>query len=278
MFRYLWSLLLFCYAVPSSATEVILPAGTQVYLEPNEIISSKRGDNREGEIVLGTVWRDVVADGWVVIEAGAPAVGKITEIKRRNVAGKKGQIKIAAISARGVQGDDIPLEGGYHETGKSRVALSVSLFLLVAWPLIFIPGKNAQIGPGNIFDGEVAEDTAVDVSNSRMVTANAADNESGLSADVMYDTIDPDKKLKYIPIEIVQCGKEISSPRIVTLNGAPIDPLKLSLKSAKTTHNCTTATAEVEAKPLLKQFSVGINRFEVESNGQRAEIIFQGEV
>jgi hypothetical protein len=35
-------------------------------------------------------------------------------------------------------------------------------------------------------------------------------DEGEFFADVMYDAIDPEKKLKNLPIEINQCGKQVT--------------------------------------------------------------------
>lgn len=281
MFRYLLSILLFSAVSPIHAKQIVVPAGTQVYLEPSEIITSKRGENDAGEIIRASVWRNVVVDGHVVIKAGAPAVGRISEIKRRNIAGKKGQLKIQAISARGVHGEDVLLDGGYHEEGKSRVALSVTLFLLVAWPLIFIPGKNAEMGPGNVFDGEVQDDTLIDLGDAKPVIRLALDNDSEFTADVLYEAIDTEKKLKKLPLHLKQCGKEINAPRVVTVNGKLIDdPIDIQLIEVvhEEQTGCSTAEGELEFKKLTKQFQLGINRFDVESNSETAEIVFQAEM
>lgn len=281
MFRYILSILLFAYASPMWAKDIVIPAGTQVYIEPDELVTSKRGENNVGEIIRASVWRNVVVNGYIVIKAGAPAVARVSEIKRRNIAGKKGQIKIQAISARGVHGEDILLDGGYHEKGKSRVALSVTLFLLVAWPLIFIPGKNAEMGPGNVFDGEVQDDTYVDVSNARPVLRFDADDGEEFTADVQYDAIDPEEKLKQLPLEIRQCGKEIVNPRVVSVNGELLDdPIEIEMTKVvrEDEEGCVVALAELKFKTLVKKFQLGINRFEVESNGETSEIVFQAEM
>jgi hypothetical protein len=281
MFRYLLSILLFSAVSPTHAMQLTVPAGTQVYLEPSELVTSKRGENTVGQIIRAAVWRNVVVNGHVVIKAGAPAVGRISEIKRRNIAGKKGQLKIQAVSARGVHGEDILLDGGYHEEGKSRVALSVTLFLLVAWPLIFIPGKNAEMGPGNVFDGEVQDDTLIDIADAKPVLKLAFDDGNEFTADVLYEAIDPEEKLKQLPLELTQCGKEIYNPRVVTVNGKLIDdPIDIDLTKVvrEDQMGCVTARGELKFKKLVKQFQLGINRFEVESNSETAEIVFQAEM
>ena len=281
MFRYLLCILLFSYVTPGNAKQIVIPAGTQVYLEPSEIVSSKRGENNVGDTIGASVWRNVVVDGHVVIEAGAPAVGRISDIKRRNIAGKKGQLKIQAVSARGVHGEDIVLDGGYHAIGKSRVRRSVTLSLLVAWPLIFIPGKNAAMGPGNIFDGEIKDDTVINVGDAKPVLELTFDEDGGFSVDVLYEAIDPEKKLKQLPLEITQCGAEIYNPRVITVNGdfikKPID-IELTKVVREDERGCVTATGKLKFKKVLKQFQLGINRFEVESNGETAEIVFQSEI
>jgi hypothetical protein len=279
MFKYVLSLLFFSYSSLATANQIRVPSGTQIYLEPREIITSKRGENNVGEIVRAEVWRNVVVDGQVVIKSGSPATARVSEIKRRNIAGKKGQLKLQAVTARAVDGQEIRLDGGYHEEGKSRVALSVTLFLLVAWPLIFIPGKNAELGPGNVFDADIREDTWVDVGNQRPILKLESDDGASFVADVDYEGIDPEEKLKLLPLVLRQCGKAIESPRVISVNDNSIDPIDIKVLTLTSEgDDCQVASAELTFKKLIKEFQLGINRFIVESSGDRSEIIFQAEM
>ena len=95
----------------------------------------------------------------------------------------------------------------------------------------------------------------------------------------MYDNIDPEKKLKLLPIEIKLCGKQISNPRVVTVNGELLkDPIDMEIESIVEEDDCSIAITKLKFMTLIKQFQLGINRFEVESGGQTTEIVFQAEM
>ena len=74
--------------VPTMPTyAVTVPAGTVIYGELVQEVTSKKKDFSEGDIVQTRVWRDVVVDGQVVLEAGSPMLSEISELKKANFAG-----------------------------------------------------------------------------------------------------------------------------------------------------------------------------------------------
>ena len=133
----------------ATAAEVIVPAGTSVLAELDQQVISKKRKFNVGDIVRAHVWRNVVVDGKTVIKAGAPLTVRISHLKTAKVAGIKGDLELEAVSVRGIDNSEILLDGGYDKSGKGRKALSITMFALVAWPLIFIKGKNAQLGCGH---------------------------------------------------------------------------------------------------------------------------------
>lgn len=60
---------------------VILPAGTAVFLETNQEISSS--DMEIGNTVEFTVRHNVIVNGMIVIQAGSTAYGKVKQVKKR---------------------------------------------------------------------------------------------------------------------------------------------------------------------------------------------------
>ena len=128
-------------ALPGSlfAETVSVPSGTRVFIELDQEVTSKKKHNRTGNFVRAHVWRNVVVDGRTVIEAGAPAFVKIGEIKSAKVAGIKGQLELEALQVTAIDGADVDLEGGYDQSGKGRMALSISLAVFIFLPLIFSP-------------------------------------------------------------------------------------------------------------------------------------------
>jgi hypothetical protein len=137
------------------AQTAIIPTGTPVYGELDQQVVSKKKKFNVGDIVRAHAWRNVVVNGRVVIKAGAPMVLRVKHLKTAKIAGIKGDLDLEAISVRAADGSDIMLDGGYDKSGKGRKVLSITLFALVAWPLIFIKGKAARLPAGTVFDSAV---------------------------------------------------------------------------------------------------------------------------
>lgn len=260
----------------TSAQAVVIPAGTAVYGEIEETVTSKKKDSEVGEVVRAHVWRDVVVDGNVVIKAGTPMVVQVSDVKRAHVAGRKGDLELEAVSTAAVDGNEVLLDGGYDKSGKSRTAGAVVLAAVAAWPLIFIKGKQAKLEAGTVFDATVQQQ--VELKADVDVAHVDVSSQQGLSAVVLYDQAPADEKDDRIPVKITNCGGEISEPRIVSLNGAAITPVPLEDVQISTNGTCAEATANIRIKNLSKQFRQGINRFEIESGSVKAEVVLDVEV
>ena len=129
----------FAFALTADARSVRVSAGTPVYGELDEKVTSrtKRDGTSRGDLVSAHVWRDVVVDGRIVIPAGAPMMLRVGHVRKSNFAGVKGKLELEAISVELPDGTELPLSGGYDKSGHGRKALSITLAAVVAWPLIF---------------------------------------------------------------------------------------------------------------------------------------------
>lgn len=260
------------------AGTVTIPAGTVVYAELGERVISKKKVNPEGSMVRASAWRNVVVDGHVVIRVGEPMMVRVSNLKTAKIAGVKGKIHLESISIRGVDRSEILLDGGYDQSGKGRIGLSVALFAVVAWPLIFIKGKKAVLESGTIFDAITQEDTDIEVEGNAPIRIKIG-NAKNLVATVLYDDVDPDGNQDTLPLNIVVCGYEIDSASVVTINDKEIEPITVSLEESRDEGGCRIFTANVDLKALGKHFSKGINRFVIEdSSGARTEIILDVEL
>ena len=124
---------------------VLVPIGTKIYCQLDQLVESKKKLYQVGDKVRVTVWRDVVIGGQVVIRRGTPVNTHISLLQKAKIAGRKGKLELSADEVRLGNGEEIPLVGGYGKQGKGRIALSVALFALVAWPLIFLTGKYRRV-------------------------------------------------------------------------------------------------------------------------------------
>ncbi len=264
----------------AAQTAVTIPAGTYVYGELDERVTSKKKETAVGDIVRARVWRDVVVDGRVLIRAGAPLVSRVSHVKPAKIAGRKGEVFLDAVSARAVDGTEVLLDGGYDKSGKGKKALAWSLFALVAWPLVFIKGKQAVLDPGTVFDASVQADWPVTVeSEAAPFRLQLADGErQELAVEVLYDEMDPDAKQKVLPLRLVACGLSPAAASVVTVNEQEIQPLALALGSRARVDECTEIEATLDLKSLAKHFRKGINRFTVDADGVSGEVILEIEL
>ena len=142
-----------------AAETVRIPAGTTIYCVLDQDLSTKRKLSsfvQEGENVRALVADDVVVDGRIVIEAGTVVWSKISKAKRAKIAGIKGKLEVESTTVEAIDGTTVNLRGGYDRSGKGRKSVSIALAAVVAWPLIFIKGKQAFLDRGVVFDAQAS--------------------------------------------------------------------------------------------------------------------------
>jgi len=258
-----------------SAT-VMIPSGTRIFGELQEEVTSDVKEFEVGEFVTGRVWRNVVVDGQTVVSAGAPMVLQVSDITKRRTFGRAGSIEIRAVSVTAVDGTEIFLDGGYDRKGENRVVLSSTLAALVAWPTLFIKGREAVLGPGTVFDASVPANTNIAVSDTPRQTIRLI-ALSDLTVDVLYDELAEDAK--DLPLQIELCDQSWSNDvRVTSVNDASIKPIEIEIADAVAEGNCQVARGLVDLKDLSEHFAKGINRFSVTVADQTTEVILDVEM
>lgn len=262
---------------PALADWVTLPAGTVVYGETQERVTSRRKETSEGDLVQAIVWRDVQLKGETVIEAGTPIVLKVSKVKKAKVAGIKGKLELRAFSTTAVDGTQVPLVGGYDKSGRGKKALAISLAAVVFVPLIFIKGKHAILEPGTVFDAQIQGNTDMQLeAKPRRVIKLDADET--LVAEILYDEIPEEGKLKALPIRLVLCGETGESAAVVAVNEEAVPPITIELSSRAVEGDCITGGGEVSLEELGEHFVPGINTFDVEFGNQTVQVIMEVEL
>lgn len=259
------------------AATIRLQHGTPVYVELDQQVTSSTKDFSEGDTVKSHVWRDVVVDGRTLISAGTPVDVRISELKKRKVAGVKGQLELEAFTVDAVDGTQVLLDGGYDKQGRHRIGLAVSLGAIVAWPLIFIRGKNAELNPGTLFDCQVQTEYQIELGADAPVKLNLGAKDK-LSIEVLYDTVDPESKEKILPLKITNCESSIDAARVTKVNDQPIEPIQVTLGTSQVNADCTAVEGSIDLESLAKHFRQGINRFEVEVGEQKEEVVLDIEL
>lgn len=258
------------------ADTVTVPFGTTVFCELEQTITTKQKASEgveEGDVVRAHVWKDVYADGRLVIAAGTPVYTRVSEMKKARMAGRKGELELEVLNVQSVDGRDVPLEGGYDKSGKGRMGLSIALAAVVAWPLIFLKGKQAWLEPGTIFDSIVR--SPVEVSVEGEASAPKIKVTPPLVVAVDYDAMDPEGKIKDLPLIIQVTEEALSRATIVSVNDKEIPPIQVSIE-AQGSGGLYHGT--VDFKTLSKHFTRGMNRFVVKVGEDTAEVLLEIEL
>ena len=257
-----------------SAQTVTIPAGTKLMGELDQQVTSNTRKFEVGDIVRGHVWRNVVVDGYTVIEAGAPMMLRVSDITKRKIAGRGGDVEVQAVSVTAIDGTEIFLDGGYDKKASHRTALSASLSALVFWPAIFIRGKEAVLEPGTIFDATVPANTRVTVGNRpRPIRLAAA---SDLSAEVLYERIE--EKARVLPVRVTLCARPWKDVNVAAVNNVPVPPITFEADAVDQQGTCHVATGGIDLKALTQHFRRGINTFMLASGTETSEVILDIEM
>jgi hypothetical protein len=166
------------------------------------------------------------------------------------------------------------LAGGYNKEGSGHKAVVWTVGLLLLWPVLFVPGGNAELPPGTVFDVTTVNDLKLAAASPAVAAPRVVDlrNVAGnLTAEFMLDDFIAQPKHDVFRIKLAKDGALPAKLVIDNVNGKPVDAIPLTLKSPATKDGEATAVAEVSPKVLAKHFARGINRFEVAytEDGQR---------
>ncbi len=265
------ALLLPAAALP--AKTVTIPFGTVIFCELDQAVTTRQKEAhavQTGDIVQAHIWKDVWVDGHVVIAAGSPVYAKVDRMKKARMAGQKGYMVIEVLNAQAVGRTDVPIDGGYDRSGKGRMGVTIGLAVALAWPFVFLKGKNVFLETGTIFDAVVRASTEVEV--PEVAPAAEVERFPALEVTVSYKEMNLEKKIRELPLIIAVTEDGLSRANVVSVNGDEIAPIQVTLLG-EAGENRYRAT--VDFKLLSKHFTRGMNRFEVEVGEERAEVMLE---
>nr|WP_295666543.1 hypothetical protein [Sphingomonas sp.] len=139
------------------AGESILRVGTPVPLRISEELTTKGKKLSVGQRFNMEVAENIVVNGSVVVPAGSPAVGEITDVRNKGMWGKSGHLgaRILYLTANGRQ---IRLSGAFDNKGTAggigATAVSAVVFLPAGF---FMTGTSAKIALGAPVKGFIDE-------------------------------------------------------------------------------------------------------------------------
>jgi hypothetical protein len=143
--------------IAPSQDDHILRAGTEVSLITREELTTKKKKLRVGQRFQMEVAANIERGGVIVIPAGTPAVGEITEVRNKGMWGKSGYINARIVSLR--LGDrNVRLSGTFDDKGVTGTGGVVAAVALIPIAGFFTTGTSAMIASGAPVKGFMDED------------------------------------------------------------------------------------------------------------------------
>lgn len=138
----------------------VLRIGTKVPLKMSEELTTKGKQLRVGQHFNMEVAEPVLVGGQVVVPAGAPAVGEITEVRNKGMWGKSGHLTAQMLYVS-VNGRQIRMTGTFDDKGVTGTAGVVAAVAFVPVAGFFTTGTSAKIPMGAPVTGFIGEDVPV---------------------------------------------------------------------------------------------------------------------
>jgi hypothetical protein len=259
----------------AEADDIVVPQGTVVFGELDERITSNGNKFRVGYPVDGHVWKDVVVDGHTIIEAGTPIELRISRLTGSGTGGRGGSLEIMAVSVKAVDGTEISLAGGYDQVANDISGLTRALTSLL-WPASFLPGRNAVLNVGTVFDASIPANTRIALPDGALPTLRMS-ARSDLIIDILYDDID--EKDGTLPLSLSLCNQDFTREAHVTsINDAEVKPILVAIISGSRGDKCHEFKGRVNLESLREHFTPGINRFSVTMSGAEASAVLNVEM
>ena len=146
----------------AATTTGTLRAGTSVPLKMAEGLTTKGKKLKVGQRFQLETAEAITIDGNVVIPAGSPATGEITEVRNKGMWGKSGRINGRVLYLR-ANGRQIRMTGLIDDKGKTGTAGVVGAVALLPVAGFFMTGTSADIALGAPVHGFIDEDVSVAV-------------------------------------------------------------------------------------------------------------------
>lgn len=146
--------------IVGSADTGVLRTGTQVSLKVSEYLTTKEKAVRVGQRVRMEVAEAVTLNGAIVIPAGSPAMGEVTDVRNKGMWGKSGKINARVLYVR-VGDRQIRLTGQFDDKGTTGTAGVVTSIVVLPLAGFFVTGTSAQIPVGAPVKGFLDEDITI---------------------------------------------------------------------------------------------------------------------
>jgi hypothetical protein len=275
LFASLSSAAILAAATLGHAEEIVIPQGTVVFGELDERITSNGNKFRVGYPVDGHVWKDVIVDGQTIIKAGTPLELRISRLSGSGTGGRGGSLEIMAVSVKAVDGTVISLSGGYDQVANDMSGLTRALTSLL-WPASFLPGRNAVLDVGTVFDASIPANTRLALPDGALPTLRLTARPD-LIIDILYDEID--ERDGTLPLALSLCNRDFTrEAHVRSINDAEIRPILVAIISGSRGDKCHEFRGRVNLESLREHFTPGINRFAISMSGAEASAVLNVEM
>lgn len=144
----------------SSVNDNVLRTGTPVALKMSEPLTTKGKMLKVGQRFQLEVAEPVTVNGQIVIPAGSPATGEVTDVRNKGMWGKSGRINARVLYVR-ANGRQIRLTGSFDDKGTTGTAGVVAAVAFVPVAGFFTTGTSANIALGAPVRAFIDEDIVV---------------------------------------------------------------------------------------------------------------------
>ncbi len=138
----------------------VVRAGTHIALKTSEPLTTEGKKLRVGQRFQLEVAEPVELNGRVIIPAGSPAQGEVTDVRNKGMWGKSGRINARVLYVR-AYGRQIRLSGQLDDKGVTGTAGVVAAIAFVPVAGFFTTGTSAKIPLGSPVNAFIDEDIAV---------------------------------------------------------------------------------------------------------------------
>lgn len=147
----------------TTAGNAVLRVGTEVPLRLVEELTTKGKLLRNGYRFHLEAAEPVLVNGTVVIPAGSPAMGEITDVRNKGMWGRSGKLN-ARILYVTVNGRQIRLSGSFDDKGVAGGVGATAVSAIVFLPAgFFMTGTSAKVAAGTIIKSFVDEDVPLNM-------------------------------------------------------------------------------------------------------------------
>jgi hypothetical protein len=142
-------------ASTAAPATVRMPANTRVELEVVEGVSSRTA-TRGANFGL-RVRQDVVVDGRVAVPAGTTGIGQVVHAQRKGIAGKPGELIVAA-RRLDLPGGPLRLRSSFGAAGEARIGAAVATTVAFGLLGLLVKGSDTELPAGTALSARTAED------------------------------------------------------------------------------------------------------------------------